>query len=209
MAGSDKTLAWLKTHKQEAALGAGGIVVAIALYMKSRANAAANSSSSTSSGTLSSTPASVAYPTGVANTTGTDLYTGLESQISQLQAAITAAQQPAPAPSVSSSPPPGLSSTTPLSNQVIVGGGYSVAGGSGPGGGYGSGILEAPSGAYFSPIATADASKSLFSTAPNSVFYEPSLGNFVPVGSPSQFASLEGVGTTLFSPVGTTPGNAG
>jgi hypothetical protein len=67
-----KTGPWLKSHKQEAALGAGGIVVAIALYVRSK------NASSSSSGASSTTPAT-------ADTTSSDLYNALEGQIANLQ----------------------------------------------------------------------------------------------------------------------------
>jgi Flp pilus assembly protein TadG len=72
--GTRNFLAWFKTHKQETALGAGGIVVAIALYVRQK-NAAAGGSSS--SGASSTTPAT-------ADTTDADLYNELESQIASL-----------------------------------------------------------------------------------------------------------------------------
>ena len=71
--GPPKTGAWLKSHKQEAALGAGGIVVAIALYVRSK-----NAASGSSSGASSTTPAT-------ADTTSADLYNALEGQIANLQ----------------------------------------------------------------------------------------------------------------------------
>jgi len=77
---SQSTGAWLKTHKQEAALGAGGIVIALALYVRSRNTAGSSSSSST-------TPSSTVVPA-TADTTGTDVYSGLEDQILGLQQAV-------------------------------------------------------------------------------------------------------------------------
>lgn len=74
------TSQWLKTHKQEAALGAGGIVIALALYVRSRKATGAASSTST-------TPSSTVVPA-TANTTGTDVYSGLEDQILGLQQAV-------------------------------------------------------------------------------------------------------------------------
>lgn len=197
-----KTLDWLKTHKQEAALGAGGIVVAVALYVRSRANA----SSSSSSGTTSpSTTAAGVEPYGgyVADTSGTDLYNGLEGQIQALGAAISAL------PATSSTGASGLtpSALVPLSDQTVVGGGYSLLGGSGPGGGYGSGVVESGTGAYFAPYATAEASAAGF--AAGQADYEPALGVFQPVTSQGQFNALEAEGTTLFSPFSTTPAGQG
>jgi hypothetical protein len=95
---------WLKTHKQEALLGAGGIVVAIALYVRSK-----NSSSSSSS-----TPPTYA----VADTTPTDL----SSQIDALGQAIANLQ-----PAGSSNPPTAVN----IPAQVTVGSGLGPA--SGPG----------------------------------------------------------------------------
>ncbi len=72
------TAEWFKTHKQEAIIGGGGLVVALALYVKSR-NASASSSSST--------PSSTVVPA-VSDTTGTDEFSGVEDQILGLQSAV-------------------------------------------------------------------------------------------------------------------------
>ncbi len=74
-----KASAWLKGHKTETLLGAGGIVVTIALYVRSK-NAAASTSGET---------VSTEEPSGTADTTDSDLYNGLEGQIGQLQQAVT------------------------------------------------------------------------------------------------------------------------
>jgi hypothetical protein len=76
---------WIKTHQNEALLGGGGIVVAIALYVRSK------SSSSSTTGTTSS----YANPATGVDTTATDAYSGLESQILGLQQAALTNQTPA------------------------------------------------------------------------------------------------------------------
>ncbi len=205
------TGAWLKTHKQEAILGAGGIVVAIALYMRSRSQAAANSGAAASS--LATPNATSTYPAGYVDTSSTDLYNGLEGQITSLQSAIaqaSAAQSGGVSPGGPMIPAtPAPSNLVPLSDQVIQGGGYSLAGGAGPGGSYGSGTVQAGSGGYFSPLATLGASTDMFGSSPGSVYFEPAQGVFNPVGSQSQFNALEGQGTTLFTPYSTTPAAPG
>ena len=77
-AGSPKMGSWIKTHKNEAILAGGGIVVAIALYVKSK-------NASSSSGTAATQ--SYANPATVADTTATDAYSGLENQVLGLQQA--------------------------------------------------------------------------------------------------------------------------
>ncbi len=79
--------AWYAQHKVEAIIGLAGIAVTVALYMRSRANAAGSSAGAT-------TTSSSLYPTSVANTTGTDAYTGLESQILGLQQGLLTLQNP-------------------------------------------------------------------------------------------------------------------
>jgi|SRR5271157_1814886 len=66
---------WLKTHKPEAALGGGGIVLALVLYARSKSS----SSSGASGANQSYLP-----QTGV-DTSSTDLYNALEGQIQSLQ----------------------------------------------------------------------------------------------------------------------------
>jgi len=97
--------AWVKGHRTETILGAGGIVVTIALYVRSRNNAAANSGTGTSQ--------TFATPTGTADTTNSDLYNGLEGQIGQLQQAVAsigatagAGTTPAAAPTSPVTPSP-------------------------------------------------------------------------------------------------------
>lgn len=74
-----KLTGWLKGHRVETLLGAGGIVVTIALYVRSK-----NSSTSGGSGTTAST----VEPDGTADTTDSDLYNDLEGQIEQLGTAV-------------------------------------------------------------------------------------------------------------------------
>lgn len=80
---------WLKTHREEALLGGGGIVVTIALYMRSRSKSSSSSSSSAPSAS-GAVPTPVAYPTSTGSTTGTDVASGMESQILGLQSALLA-----------------------------------------------------------------------------------------------------------------------
>jgi hypothetical protein len=200
-----KTVDWLKTHKQEAALGAGGVVVAIALYVRSRSNAASGSSSSTAG--YATPNSSSTYPAGYVDTSSTDLYNGLEGQIVGLQAAIQQASAAQQGGTTASATPPAAavpSDLIPLGDQVLVGSGYSVAGGAGPGGGYGSGVVAGSGGNYFTPIGTLQGSEALFGSG-SPVDYEPALGVFDPVTSQAQFNALEhpaggGPGTTLFTP---------
>ena len=120
---------WLKTHKQEAILGAGGIVVTVALYERSHSSSSTSASSSAPSA-AGAVPTGVAYPTSVGSTTGTDAASGMESQILGLQSALLALQtqpssanpggtavSPPAAPSASSSP-----STSPGFGNTQVGG---------------------------------------------------------------------------------------
>jgi hypothetical protein len=102
-----KTGDWLKTHKQEAALGGAGLVVAIALYVRSK-------NASSSSGT---TTASTGNPATVDDTTATDYYSGLENQITGLQSALLGAGTQAP--------------YSPPTNESISGSGYGLPGGAG------------------------------------------------------------------------------
>ncbi len=81
---------WFAKHKTEALAGAGGLVLALALYAKSK-------SSSASSSTGATTGTSTLYPPAVANTTGTDTYTGLENQILGLQQGLLSLQNPSQA----------------------------------------------------------------------------------------------------------------
>lgn len=66
---------WLKGHRAETLLGAGGIVVSIALYVRSKNSAASNTASTTE-------------PQSTADTTDSDLYNDLEGQIEQLGNAV-------------------------------------------------------------------------------------------------------------------------
>jgi hypothetical protein len=78
--------AWIKGHKPEAALGGAGIAVTLFLaYRARKANAAAGASSS-------STPASTAVPVSTADTTSSDAFSGLESQVVGLQSALLGLQ---------------------------------------------------------------------------------------------------------------------
>jgi hypothetical protein len=75
--------AWFTGHKTQAYIGAAGLVITIALYVKSK-----DSASATSAGTTDST----AVPTSTADTTGTDAYNGIEDQVLGLQSALLGLQ---------------------------------------------------------------------------------------------------------------------
>lgn len=76
---------WLKTHKPEAGIAAAGMVVALVLYQRSKSNAAGTTGTN-------ATTQSYAMPATTANTTGTDAYSGIESQVLGLQQAFLATQ---------------------------------------------------------------------------------------------------------------------
>lgn len=99
---------WLKTHKNEAMLAGGGVVVAIALYVKSQ-----SSSSGSSSTDATEVPAT-------ADTTDSDVYNALEGQIESLSGAVSTLQGLSP----------GSSSTATSSGAAAAG---SSAASSGPG----------------------------------------------------------------------------
>lgn len=82
--------AWIKGHKPEAALGGAGIAVTLFLAYRARQkNAAAGASSS-------STGPSTAVPVSTADTTSSDAFSGLESQVVGLQSALLGLQNPNP-----------------------------------------------------------------------------------------------------------------
>lgn len=96
---------WLEDHRTQAYIGAAGLVIAIALYVKSRDSAAAASTGTTA--------ASTAVPTSTADTTGTDAYNGIEDQVLGLQSALLALQNPqtgssVPSPTTSNPGPPSI-----------------------------------------------------------------------------------------------------
>lgn len=74
---------WIKTHKPEAGLGGGGIVLALVIYIKSRSSSSSSTGSTAASGYLA--------PTTV-DTTGTDVYDSLEGQIESLSGAVSVLQ---------------------------------------------------------------------------------------------------------------------
>jgi len=120
-AGKKGFAAWYAGHKNEALLGGAGIVVAIALYVKSK-----NAASSTSSGATPST--STVMPGTTAPSTygggGGDM-SGIDELLQQLQTEVSALQ-----PSAGSS---GSGAPTIPSGEVLAGSGYSP-GNAGPGG---------------------------------------------------------------------------
>jgi hypothetical protein len=88
---------WFKTHKPEAALGVGGIVVAIVLAQRSKKGAG-------SGGASKATPTSYAVPA-TADTSATDAFSGLENQILGLQSAFVGSQAAKAAPTTPASTP--------------------------------------------------------------------------------------------------------
>lgn len=98
-AGKKSFSAWYAGHKPEAAIGAAGIVVAIALYVKSK-NAAASSGNATPS-TSTVMPGTLAPDTG--NFGGGDL-AGLDSVLSQLSNQLGALQPTGSSSSAGSAP---------------------------------------------------------------------------------------------------------
>lgn len=74
--------AWLKTHKPEAALGAGGIAVTVLLALRARSKNAAGAASG------GGVPASSVLPVSTADTTQSDAFNGIEEQVVGLQSAL-------------------------------------------------------------------------------------------------------------------------
>lgn len=159
--------AWLKTHKQEAALGGAGIVVAIALYVKSKKSAAGSSS-----GQPVTNP-TYAYPSSTADTTGYDIYNGLESQILGLQQAVLAGQQGggtggSGGPSKASPPTVG---PAPQDWGNVVGSGYATAATNPVTGADANAYSGIPSGAIAASLVSGG----------HTLYYEPTAGNFSPI----------------------------
>jgi len=149
--------AWVKAHREEVGLGVAGMVLTLALYMKSKkAKAGTSGSASTANSTIDpatgqayGSPADQAYLAqqtsalnGTANTTGSDIYNGLENQILGLQQATLALQQPPAStktdtPAAPSGPFSGFGDQTIGGQQyaelgLVTGGaftGYNVSGG--------------------------------------------------------------------------------
>lgn len=75
--------AWFTGHKTQAYIGTAAAVATLALYVRSKNNAAAASTGTT---------ASTAVPTSTADTTGTDAFNGIEDQVLGLQSALLGIQ---------------------------------------------------------------------------------------------------------------------
>lgn len=114
-AGKQSFSAWYAGHKPEALLGAGGIVVAIALYVKSRNAAAASSSGTNAPASQVISPGTLApytgSPGGSSDMSGIDsILAGLGNQLSQIQGQLPAPGTPgtpaAAAPAASTPPAP-------------------------------------------------------------------------------------------------------
>ena len=88
---------WLQAHRTEVFIGVGGIVITIALYMRSKNSAAAATSTTPSTSVVPST----------ADTTQSDLYNGLESQINGLASAVSASTAAQAAPGTAAAGAPG------------------------------------------------------------------------------------------------------
>lgn len=99
---------WYAGHKPEALLGAAGLVVAVAAYVRSRQQAASSSSSTSPTATPSTStvmPGSLAPFTGSAGGGGSDM-TGMSSILLQLEESISKlGDQQAAAPSPVTAPP--------------------------------------------------------------------------------------------------------
>jgi hypothetical protein len=112
----DGLSAWFHKNETTVLLGVGGIVVAIALYVRSRGGSAG--SAATSSG---STP--ISYPEGVADTSGTDYgsyASEISEQLQQLQQQLSGIN-----PGGVVQPAPTTPGTTPTSTTTGPGG-YSI-----------------------------------------------------------------------------------
>lgn len=181
---------WLKGHKPEAALGAGGIAVTLFLAYRARQNAAASGSSSTSSGLLGGlTGSSTAVPVSTADTTSSDAFNGIEDQVLGLQQAVlgiqsgTPAAAPATPASTTASP---AAPTDPYANEGFQGSGYGVLTGGLDVSGKGS------SGSY-TEITDPGAAGGLLRSG-TTLDYQPGEGIFEPVTASSNLAP----GTPLF-----------
>ncbi len=192
---------WYATHKQEALLGAGGIVVTIALYARSKK---ASSAASTSAGaTSSSIDPATGLPYGSAadnaalaaqqgalysqGTTGTDVYNGLENQILGLQQAFVGSQG-TPAPTTTPAPTPTAAPTNPYAGEVMQGSGFWDPNSYAPIAGLDStgNFVNLPSGG--GPTSAAGA-------YPGQKYFQPAPGVFQPWTTPGQIAA----GTPVFA----------
>lgn len=193
----------LKAHKPEVLVGAAGAVAAIALYLRQKHTKAAGASPGSpavSTPATTVTPGYAPFPgTTVATTTGTDAYTGMENQILGLQQAIlglaTKSTSTKPTSSSTSTKPTATKpspasqvATEPITAQTPYGQGYSA----GPG--YASGAVTGLTGGLYTTIASYTATLATLQ-AGGTAYYEPSLGNFAPITSVTQFKALEHTGT--------------
>lgn len=154
--------AWFQKHKTEVILGGGGIVVTIALYMRSKANSAA-------SGSTTATQSS-AMPLTTADTTNTDLYDALEGQVQGLStsvAAVTAANQPK-----------GISASD-FSNETATGLGVYSAGAT---------SYTDTSGTTYDVIAN-PGQLAQYQAAGDQVYYQPIAGTFAPYAGANDTSS--------------------
>lgn len=205
-----------KHTKQQRMLIVIGIVSLILVYVMMRRSSSANSAAAQQAALASQYgPGNPYYNSG---SSGGGTYSdpnvmqalqGIQSIQSEL-AGLTTMISGGPSGGGTATPTPGTlaSMAVPLTSQVVVGEGYSLPG-SGPNGGYGTGFVEDLTGAFYTPYTTADATKQAFSNG-QQVFYEPSLGDFVPITSQQMFQQLEqqsqretGAGFTTFSKVKT------
>ncbi len=169
---------WVKTHKPEAALGVGAIVVTIALYVRSK------NSSSTSTGSTST-----AEPVATDDTSATDYYSGLEDQVLGLQQALLGLSTQQSTPTTSTQPSassPAPSAPGPYAGETMQGSGY------GPGSGSALDIAGLGGGEY-APIFSAQTAGSLEASGVP-LYYQPGQGVFNVVTPGSNLLA----GTPLF-----------
>ena len=201
----------LKTHKTDVMVGAAGIVVTAALYMRSRKKTTA---AATSPGAAPATAATVVTPgyvaqpgTTIATTSGTDAYNGMENQILGLQTSGASTKTPAPTSGASTKTPaaaalswtpqgqlltggkpkrssPALQPTEGLQTQVLHGTGFSATKN------YGAGVVAGATGGDWSTISTWTATIADIN-AGDTVGYESALGAFTPITSVTQYKALE------------------
>ena len=197
----------LKTHKTDVMVGAAGIVVTAALYMRSRKKTTA---AATSPGAAPATAATVVTPgyvaqpgTTIATTSGTDAYNGMENQILGLQTDLlglqtSGASTKTPASAALSWTPrgqlltggkpksssPALQPTEGLQTQVLHGTGFSATKN------YGAGVVAGATGGDWSTISTWTATIADIN-AGDTVGYESALGAFTPITSVTQYKALE------------------
>lgn len=151
--------AWYNGHKPEVLMGAAGIVVTVALYVRSKGSA--GSSSTTAASTPTSTVTGSALPdTGNYGGGGGDT-TGLDEILTQLSGQLTSLQ--------------GSSPSSSDSGQVLTGSGYGAPGSS-AGDPSTTSVAAASGGASYEGIPAADITE--LNTAGTPTYYQPAPGVF-------------------------------